>query len=232
MATTQQPSTARKSTRPSLSERAYLELKGQILDNGLSLGRQYMEHEIAERLNMSRTPIREALIRLANEGFVEIRPRHGMRIKPISREDMREIYEILTSLESQAAALAARRRPTDAELQALRSAVRDMDAALDADDLDAWAEADERFHRQLVGCSNNRRLIALVGTYMDQSHRVRMLTLRMRPRPVDSNQDHRAVVEAIARGDADEARRVHRTHREKSGHMLIELLSTHGMSEL
>lgn len=232
MATTQHPSTARKSARPSLSERAYRELKAKILNNGLSVGRQYMEHEIAEQLDMSRTPIREALIRLANEGFVEIRPRHGMRVKPISREDMREIYEILTSLESQAAALAARRPPSDAELEALRTAVHDMDAALHADDLDAWAEADERFHRRLVDCSHNRRLIGLVGTFMDQSHRVRMLTLRMRPKPVDSNQDHRAVVEAIAQGDDETARRVHRTHREKSGRMLIELLSTHGMTEL
>ncbi len=232
MESAQESPSTRKSARESLSERAYRDLKAQILENRLSVGRQYMEQEIAERLDMSRTPTREALIRLANEGLVEIRPRHGMRIKPISRDDMREIYEVLTSLESQAAALAARRSLSKAEIDAMRRAVADMDAALKDDDLESWAEADERFHRLLVEYSDNRRLIALVGTFIDQSHRVRMITLRMRPRPTDSNQDHRAVVEAIARGDADEARRVHRTHREKSGRMLIDLLATHGMTEI
>ncbi len=223
--------TTRSGRRP-YSEQAYLDLRRLILENGLSVGRQYMEQEVAELLDMSRTPTREALIRLANEGLVEIRPRHGMRIKPVSRDDMREIYEVLTALESQAAALAAQRGLSDPEVEALRQAVADMDTALAADDREAWAEADERFHRLLVDYSNNQRLVATVATCIDQSHRVRMMTLRMRPKPVDSNQDHRAVVEAIARGDADTARRVHRTHREKSGSMLIELLTTHGLTEL
>ena len=97
-----------KGGRESFAERAYRELKRRILDNRLTVGTQYMEQEVAELLSMSRTPTREALIRLANEGLVEIRPRHGMRIKPISLRDMREIYEVITALEASAAALAAR----------------------------------------------------------------------------------------------------------------------------
>ena len=221
-----------KGGRESFAERAYRELKRRILDNRLTVGTQYMEQEVAELLSMSRTPTREALIRLANEGLVEIRPRHGMRIKPISLRDMREIYEVITALEASAAALAARDGLTADQIDALHRAVADMDRALQHDDLESWAEADERFHRLLVEYSDNERLIALVRTFVDQSHRVRMLTLRLRPRPSTSNQDHRAVIEAIARGDADAARRLHRTHREKSGRMLIELLQTQGLTQL
>ena len=107
-----------------------------------------------------------------------------------------------------------------------------MDRSLEIDDLKAWADADERFHRLLVQLSGNQRLVAIVGAFMDQSHRLRMLTLRLRPKPTGSNEDHRAVIEAIVHGDADSARRTHRMHREQSGRMLIGLLSTHGLNKL
>jgi len=229
-----QPSSqAQKNTgRQSFSDSAYRELKRRILENEFSIGEQYLEQEIAGLLNMSRTPIREALVRLANEGLVEIRPRHGMRVKAISLKDVGEIYEILTALESSAAALATEKGLPDAAVTNLRQAVANMDSALEADDLSGWAAADERFHRLLVELSGNERLQVLVGTFMDQSHRLRMLTLRLRPKPTASNIDHRAVIDAIVKGDADSARRLHRQHREKSGRMLIGLLETHGLTKL
>lgn len=223
---------AGKRGRVSYSDQAYHELRRRILANEMPVGRQYMEQELAEILEMSRTPIREALIRLANEGLIEVRPRHGMRIKPISINDMREIYDVLTALESSAAGLAAGRGLNGDEIALLRRALADMDAAIEGDDLDAWAEADARFHRLLVDFAGNARLKAVVGTLIDQSHRIRMLTLRLRPKPMDSNKDHRAVIEAIAAGDADTSRRIHRQHREKSGRMLVALLETHGLTQL
>ncbi|MCW8890234.1 MAG: GntR family transcriptional regulator, partial [Sedimenticola sp.] len=166
------------------------------------------------------------------EGLVEIRPRHGMRIKPVSLKDMSEICEVLTSLESTAAALTAKRELKPEAIQALEQAVTDMDTALERDDLDAWAAADERFHKLLVSLSGNERLSTLVDTYYDQSHRFRMLTLRLRPKPVNSNKDHRETLEAIKRGDADTARQTHRKHREQSGNMMVELLKGHGLNQL
>jgi DNA-binding GntR family transcriptional regulator len=218
--------------RESYSDRAYRELKRKILDGQMTVGEQHMEQDVAAMLGMSRTPTREALIRLANEGLVEVRPRHGMQVKPVSVEDMREIYEILTALESAAAGLAAEQRLTEQQIGALREAVSDMDVALESGDLEAWARADERFHRLLLAYSGNVRLEGLVGTFIDQAHRVRMLTLRLRPKPEASNDDHRAVVEAIAKGDADTARRVHWAHRERSGRMLVALLETHRLTRL
>jgi DNA-binding GntR family transcriptional regulator len=222
----------RRPAKEPFADKAYRELRARILDNSMPSGEQYTEEELAAMLQMSRTPTREAMLRLAGEGLVEVRPRHGMRIKPVSQVDMREIYEVLTALESTAAALAAARSDQGGSVALLRASIRDMDAALERDDLAAWAAADERFHTLLVEAAGNSRLTELVQTYVGQSHRVRMLTLRLRPKPVMSNRDHEAVVDAVAAHDARRARELHFAHREQSGRMLVELLASHGLTRL
>ncbi len=226
------PPTLETASGISATERAYQELRRRILSNLLPAGTQVLEQDLAAQLGISRTPTREALLRLANEGLVELRPRHGMRVLPVSVDDMREIYEILTELEAAAARRSAERGLSAADLSDLEGAVADMDLALAADDLDAWAEADGRFHKRLAEASGNRRLQAVVNHYLDQAHRVRMLTLRIRPRPTTSNQDHAAVVDAIRRRDPVTAERVHREHRVSNGRMLIELLERHRLTSL
>ena len=116
--------TERTGSRIPYAEQAYRELKRRILDNELSPGENLLEQEIAAELGMSRTPAREAMMRLANEGLVEVKPRHGMRVLPISADDMKEIYLVLTSLESTAAAEVAKRGLTAEEFAALEKAVR------------------------------------------------------------------------------------------------------------
>jgi DNA-binding GntR family transcriptional regulator len=202
----------------------YARLRAMILGNDLQPGANVLLEDLAIRLGVSRTPIREALIRLEQEGLVEIKPRHGMRVLPVSIDDMREIYQLLTALEALAARLVAERGLLAIELRKLEIAVDQMDAALAADDLESWAKADTRFHELLVGYSGNHRLEAMVGGVVDQSQRVRRLTLKLRPKPVNSNADHRAVVEAIRKRDAQAAYRRHERHRSASGKMLIEIL--------
>jgi len=222
----------RKTPKETFAEKAYTDLKRRILDNELPAGHQLMEGELAELLEISRTPAREAMMRLEAEGLVEVRPRHGMKVKPISISDMTEIYAVLTGLESTAAWQAAKRDQSETDINALRDSVKRMDSALKAQDLKAWAEADEKFHRILVSMSGNERLIDLVERFIDQSHRVRMLTLRLRPIPAQSNEDHASVVAAIEAKDADTARRIHRIHRENAGRLLVELLESHGLTQL
>lgn len=214
------------------ADRAYAEVKRRILDNEMPAGFQILEQELAQLLKMSRTPVREAMIRLAEEGMVEIRPRHGMRVLPVSAADMREIYQILIALEASAAELVAERGLSEDQLGRLRSAVSGMNTALGEARLADWAAADERFHRLLVEYCGNGRLQALVGTFWDQSHRARMATLRLRPKPTESNTDHAALVEAIARRDPEAARRIHRQHRIRTGRMLVAVLEEHGLTHL
>jgi len=208
----------------SFAESAYRELRGCILDNRLLPGEQFSEVELATMLKMSRTPVREAMLRLANDGLVEVRPRRGMRVKPFSVADMREIYEVLMSLESVAAELAARRTDQGNYVERMRAAIREMDAALERNDRKAWAAADELFHALLVEAAGNTRIRDLVQIFVDQSHWARMMTLPLRPMPVTSNRDHEAVADAIAMHDPERARRIHHDHREQSGKLLTELL--------
>jgi DNA-binding GntR family transcriptional regulator len=222
----------KKNQKASLSQQAYSELKERIMTGKFSVGEHYLEPEIAEMLGISRTPAREALIRLAHEGLIDLKPRRGVQVKPLFLHDLKEIYEVLTSLESTAVWLAAKRKLADKDMQRLKSTVDEMDEALVRGDLDAWAAADVKFHMLLVELGNNNRIRQLVKTYFDQAHRVRMLTLKLRPKPVDSNKDHRAVVEMIEKGNAEEARRIHYEHREKAGELLLSLLESYGFTQL
>lgn len=219
-------------TSGSLVDAAYATMRQRILDNAWPPGHRALEQEVAQELAMSRTPVREALIRLAQEGLVEVIPRHGMHVLPVQASGMREIYEVLMALEPVAAELAARRRPAEAELQPLVDASRDMARALRLDDLDAWAAADERFHRHLIQLSGNRLLTDAVLNCWDRAHRARMVTLRMRPKPVHSTREHAKVVECIRAGDARGAFAAHRAHRERANQVLVDLLERYKLHTL
>lgn len=217
---------------PTAAADAYQRLRAMILDDALPPGTQRLEAELAVALGMSRTPVREAMIRLEQEGFVTITPRHGLRVLPISVTDMRDIYDVLTSLEPTAAELLARRRLPPAQLAPLHAACDAMAAALAAEDRRAWAAADEAFHRGLVELCGNTRLASMVMQVWDQSHRARMFTLNMRPLPEASTAEHRAIMKAIAAGDADGARETYRLHRRRGGAELIALIERSGLAWL
>jgi DNA-binding GntR family transcriptional regulator len=211
---------------------AYRAIRKRILDNVYPPGYQALEQSLADELGLSRTPVREALIRLQKEGLVDVVPRHGMRVLPVSPTDMKEIYEILTALEGMAAELLAKRKPSDEALAPLERASRDMARALRADDLEAWAEADERFHRQLIELAGNRLLAQAVLHFWDRAQRVRRLTLRLRPKPVNSTKEHTALVERIRAGDPRGAHEVNRAHRERASRELLAILERYRLQHL
>ncbi len=213
--------------RDTLVARAHGEIKRRILGNVFQPNQQVLEQDLAAELGMSRTPLREALIRLEQEGLVEILPRRGMRVLPISAGDMAEIYELLTALEARAAERLAERKPTPKSLAPLTRALERMEAALEAGNLKAWARADDQFHRHLVSLAGNRRLADIARTVFDQAHRARMVTLHLRPWPRQSNKDHRALIRAILKGDARRAREIHARHRHRA--MLLALLERHNL---
>jgi len=222
----------RKEPRFSLTDEAYARLKKEILENRMPPGFQALEQDLAKRLNMSRTPVREALIRLQEEGLVEVVSRRGMRVLPLSPSDMQEIYEVLTCIEAEAAAMLARRNPDPNELSDLVGAITDMENALGKDDLEAWADADNRYHRELVGLSKNKRLAHMAGTLMDQAHRVRMFTLRLREKPVRSTAEHRDQISAFLEGRPDKVREIYRKHRECAAAELMIILRQYKLHNL
>ena len=205
----------------SLVDAAYQSIRRRILDNVWAPGYQALEQEIALQLGMSRTPVREALIRLAQESLVEVVPRRGMRVLPVFSNDMKEIYEILTALESMAAEMLAARKPSEAELKPLIVATQLMEKALIKNDLDAWAAADETFHERLVTLAGNKKLLDTVMSFWDRAHRARMFSLRLRTLPVDSTKEHMAMVDRIRQGDALGSGAVVREHRQRAGRELL-----------
>lgn len=211
------------------TQKAQDTLREMIFKGDLLPGSTYLEAELADLLGMSRTPVREAALRLEGQGLLEVRPRHGVRITPVSPADMEEIYEILTELEGLCAEKAADANHPEEEVAALEEAIAQMDAALEAQDREAWAAADEAYHSALIRLGHNARVEAICAMFNDQVRRARAVTLWLRPLPTESNRAHRAVCEAIRNCDAETAGRLHREHRRQARKLLTGLLTRHGL---
>lgn len=220
----------------SLSERAYQTIRSLILENEFRAGEQILEKTLVEKLNISRTPVREACVQLEKEGLIEIRPRKGIFIKPISAADMNEIYDIMTALEAQAAKILADKVKaglvTERELKQLEVPTQRMQDALSKDNLKAWAQADEAFHLALLELCGNERLKQVVLQFWGQAHRARYFTLELRSKPTDSTDDHKAVVEAIRKGDALKAAKIHSQHRQKGKENLLKIIEKFRFEQL
>ncbi len=206
-------------------EAAYHRIKDEIAENRMTPGNPMLEQEIAQYLGMSRTPVREALLRLEAEGLVEIVPRRGVKILPISKEDMQEIYEIFVTLESLVAANLSQRKDLNREdFIELELATDEMEKALENDDLDAWAIADHHFHQKLVELNGNKRLRYILDMMSNQTHRVRLITRHLRKKPIQSVADHRQILKAIYEGNSIKAHNAVKKHREKTVNEFLEIL--------
>jgi DNA-binding GntR family transcriptional regulator len=225
---------AQTGRKPSLVDDAYAALKQVIRDGVLPPGYQGSEQEIATKLEMSRTPVHEAIIRLQSEGLVKVLPKRGVLVCAISPEDMGEIFDVIIACESMAAELLAglpeseRQAKADA-LDALNGSMR---RALEKNDLVAWAKADDEFHRLLVEGCGNGRIARIAETIMDQSHRARMLTLKWRPIPTKSVEEHQQIVDAIRKGLKVQAHNRLRDHRAHARDLLLPLLERFGVKQL
>ena len=207
-----------------MAETAYGELKRKILQGEVAPGAQVLEEELAVMLGMSRTPVREAAVRLEHEGLLEIVPRRGLRVTPLSKRAVREINEVLECLEIQAAERLAARRVAAEDLHLLEEAVARMDQALEGDDPQAWAQADYDFHCRLIALCGNQHLADVARNFLDKAHRFRLLSLPLRAKPVYSNVNHAAVIEAVRRNDPQTAQDIHRAHKRRWARELSDLL--------
>jgi DNA-binding GntR family transcriptional regulator len=210
--------------RQSVADESYHRLKEMILSEQLPAGYQALEQEIADLLGVSRTPIREILTRLQDEELIERIPRHGFRIIPFGPADVRELYELLQCLEGKAVELMVYRRldPRSTEIGQLKNANSDIESALLAKDLNAWADADRRFHHNIITACGNGRLQRMAYKVWEQVHRVDRGTMLKKPFPHYSTGDHLAVLEAIEANDAISARELLQQHRLRGMNILLE----------
>jgi DNA-binding GntR family transcriptional regulator len=194
-----------------LHERVYEALLGLIGAGALAPGDQLDEQALAARLGVSRTPLRAAIARLAQEGLVVTLPYRGSFVRRFTVEEIDGLYEVRAALEGLAARRAARRL-TPAGLQTIGAILDECQAALDAGDLEAYGQADARFHRALAEASGNPTLVETLDGLRLRIHRFRDLANREPGLRRRAAREREQIVDALARRDAEAAGRLLEQH--------------------
>ena len=207
----------------SLAEKAYVAIRRLIVTLELGPGSVINERELVERLGIGRTPVREALRRLAQEGLVEVYPRRGMFVTDVDVRKLALVSEVRVALEPEAARLAAE-RATDAERAELQELLDELDAA-GADD-HALMALDERIHRAVYRCARNDLLATTLEQYYVLALRIWTIALDRQHELNDAVQGHRALLEAIHDGDGERAAATMRAHVEDFEQAMRRVLLT------
>jgi DNA-binding GntR family transcriptional regulator len=197
--------------RQLVTDWVYEEIRGAIVDLRLEPGAPLREAAIASQLGVSKTPVREALGRLEQEGLVEATSFKGAVVTDYSERDLQEIYELRELLEG-VAVRAAATAADEETLAALRDVIERSRAARDAGDLQGLAELLGRFDQIMFEQVANVRIRGLIETLRAHLTRIGKLTEEIPGRVEASVEEHAAIVDAVARGDADAAERAMRVH--------------------
>jgi DNA-binding GntR family transcriptional regulator len=200
-----------KLNRDTLNQRVYSQLREMILTGALAGGTQIEERQLAEEMGVSRTPLREAIGQLSNEGIIEYRPYRGNYVRTFTAKQVNDLYQVRMALESLAMRLAIPKLSQE-HIHKIRLILDDVQRALERNDMDGYNEADGRFHKAILDITGNDTLKEALGRLAAQIQMVRVI----------ANQDH-DVVESTARErplilaalearDADEAARLMEAH--------------------
>lgn len=187
-----------------LGEQTYAAIRMRILRRELETGQKIPIDVIAAELGVSRTPVLDAMKRLAAEGLVEIRARRGCYVRALTTDDVREIFEVREAIELHGIRMAIREGRNVALARTLEEACEAMEAATAGDlyvDYDLFTEWDRAFHRAIVTASGNRRLQELYGNLHVHLHIMRVHYFRELEAAIRIKADHRAILDAIRNGD-------------------------------
>lgn len=199
-------------------------LRDAIRRGILEPGERLMEVQLADELGISRTPVREAIRKLEQEGYVIMMPRRGTYVSDVSVKDIKEIFEIRSALESLSTQLAAMRIEPE-ELERLRNLLIEIEGHIERNDsMDEIVATDIKFHGLLYQVSRNERLVAIISNLMEQLARFRTLSMSYPGRLKETLEEHRAMVEAIAAGDIDAAREAAERHMEQAEETLLKAM--------
>ncbi len=193
-------------------------LRQAILTGDLKPGERLMEIHLANKLGVSRTPIREAIRKLELEGLVTMVPRRGAQVAQITEKSLSDVLEVRRALDEMAVELACL-RITDEEKEKLKEACADFEKAVVTRDIRAIAKADVVFHDIIFQSTGNERLSQLVNNLAEQMYRYRYEYIKDDKRHDVLVNEHRKIYDSILQGDipsAKEAIRVHIENQEKS----------------
>lgn len=204
-------------------QQTYEFVRDQIIHLGFKPGEYINDAQIAEKLNVSRTPVREAFHRLEKEGLLVNESRKGWRVYMLDLADIDEIFELKIAVEGMVASKAA--ACGDASLRKdLAEALADMKAAVHEDDADAWLRADIHLHNILFLMANNERAEQIVRNLNDQWHRIRLGYVALQGRTAKSIGEHEAFVRSVLAGDPTKAEQQMREHLARVRDDLVQLV--------
>lgn len=194
-----------------LAEQVYQRLRDDILSNVYPSDAALPEKTLAAQLNVSRVPVREALHRLASDGLVTLRPRHGAVVKSLSPQQFLDAYRVREALEELAIRLALPNLTT-CDMEELANLQAEMRAHAAAEDAEAFFSANRTFHALFIERSRNDYLKNIYYPLMDQMRRHISSSLGLRGGLERSIDEHQAILDAVRAGDASEASRLLREH--------------------
>lgn len=191
---------------PSRNEQAYVALRGAILNLSLAPGEEISEVRLAGGFGFGRSSVRAALTRLAHDRLVEVIPRRGYIVAPVTLKHTSDVFGLRLILEPAAARLAAD-RATDAQIERLRTLNAACARPLNQDDLPPKRDANKVFHLELADASGNGRLKETISGLLDELERVLYLPqlAHVWDRVVATPDEHGAIIDAIAIRDGERA---------------------------
>ncbi len=195
----------------SLSNRVYLSLKAAILSLAVTPGQILRKGAICEQLRISRSPVSEAVTRLAAEGLVDVVPQAGTFVSRFSMEEIREGAFLREALELQAVELVAE-TITDAQLVELRRNLRVQEALVSDHDFAGFYKLDAEMHELILSYTGFRRLAQMAETSWLQVNRARQLVLPNEDRVAETVEEHRRILSALEARDPVAARDATRAH--------------------
>lgn len=186
-------------------------LRRAILTGELKPGERLMEIHLADKLGVSRTPIREAIHKLELEGLVTLIPRRGAEVAQITEKSMNDVLEVRRALDALCVELACD-RISDGELAALRDACENFELSVKTGDVKKIAQADVALHDIIVRATGNQRLIQLVNNLSEQMYRYRFEYIKDGSQHETLVAEHKIIYQSIVRKDKETAAAAAKTH--------------------
>ena len=210
----------------SQKEKSYKGIKQAIISYEIKPGEPLIEKQIADKLGVSRTPVREALKELKSEGLVKIIPRKGAFVAEISSRDIEEIFLLREILECTAVKMAISRIKEE-DLIEIESTFNSINDDIKGKNYKNILYADIKFHNFIVNSSGNRRLCQFLGMLNEQIYRLRKLSATVPSRLSSSLKEHEGILEALKKRDKDLAEQRLRQHIRNVKDKILDILQQH-----
>ncbi|MCC1496526.1 GntR family transcriptional regulator [Alcanivorax sp. 1008] len=198
-----------------LAERIYLQIKNDIFDFRFLPGDRFTETEVADRMGVSRTPVREALFRLQRENYVDVLYRNGWQVRPFNFEYFEDLYDVRTVLECAAVKRICDRDEVPAQLNVLKEVwlVPEDEMTTDVGTLSAL---DEQFHEMLVEAAGNGEMVRIHRSVSERIRIIRRLDFTRKARIDATYSEHAKILRAVIQRRADQAQMMLKAHIEAS----------------